>query len=311
MTTTLTARTRRPLLSLMRIALFALLATPVLGAAEAATPGPPSTPTAGITEETWFETTIPADALPPSGPVFLGLFRIVWEEGAGYRYQENAPGVAIDCVVSGQLAFRPDVDELLIRADARQEPVAAPGGEETTLEPGDCMLLHTDVHRDEHNVGAGPVDFVGVVIIPEQTPPPAGAPEAIEFGPMGYIYGGHWSRTANAPSGPIHLALRRVTLAPGASVPEQTVVGDALIAVTDGALGLTAAGGEPLVERGVSFTSDMPTAVPEGSETPLEAGDSAHVSDGTVFMLRNPGNAAVSWWFVTVVPVAGAGTPVA
>ena len=269
-----------------------------------------ATPVSAVTEEVWFEATIPADALPPSGPVFLGLFRIVWEEGAGYRYQENAPGVAIDCVVSGQLAFRPDVDELLIRADSRQEPVVAPGGEETTLGPGDCMLLHADVHRDEHNVGTGPVDFVGVVITPEETPPPTGAPEAIEFGPMGYIYGGHWSRTADAPTGPIHLALRRATLAPGASAPEQTVVGDALVAVTDGTLSLTAMGGELLVERGVSFTSDMPTAAPEGSETVLEPGDSAHIPDGTVFTLRNSGNAPGSWWFVTVMPVVSEpGTP--
>jgi mannose-6-phosphate isomerase-like protein (cupin superfamily) len=263
------------------------------------------------TEEVWFEATVPAEALPQTGPVFLGLFRIVWDEGAGYRSQEDAPGVAIDCVVSGQLAYRPDGDELLIRADARQEPVVAPGGEETTLGPGDCMLLHTDVHRDERNVGTEPVNFFAVVIIPEETPPPAGAPEAIEFGPLGYIYGGHWSLTADAPTGPIRLALRRIILAPEVSVPEQTVLGDALIAVTDGTLGLTAMGGEPLVERAVSFTSDMPTPAPEGSETVLEAGDSAHIPDGTVFTLRNPGNAPVSWWFVTVVPVEEAGTPVA
>ena len=171
--------------------------------------------------------------------------------------------------------------------------------------------LHTDVHRGEHNVGTGPVDFVGVVIIPEETPPPTGAPEPIEFGPMGYIYGGHWSRTADAPTGPIHFALRHITLAPGASLPEQTVVGDALIAVTDGTLGLTPAGGEPLVERGVSFTSDMPTPVSEGSETVLEAGDSAHIPDGTAFTPRNSGNAPLSWWFVTVVPVEETATPVA
>jgi quercetin dioxygenase-like cupin family protein len=92
-------------------------------------------------------------------------------------------------------------------------------------------------------------------------------------------------------------------------VPEQTVAGDAIIPVTDGTLGLTAMGGEPLVERGVSFTSEMPTPAPEGSETLLEAGDSAHIPDGTVVTLRNPGTAPVSWWFVTVVPVEEAATP--
>jgi len=268
------------------------------------------TPTAGITEETWFEATIPADALPSGGPVFLGLFRIVWDQGAGYRFQESAPGVGVNCVLSGQYAFRPDVDELILPADARAAPAAAPAGTETTLGPGDCALLHQDVHRDERNAGTGPVEFVAVVIIPEETPPPAGAPEAIEFGPMGYIYGGHWSRTANAPTGPIRLTLRRLTLAPAASAQEQTVVGDALIAVTDRTLGLTPAGGEPLVERGVSFTSDMPTAVPEGDETLLEAGDSAHIPDGTVFTLRNSGDAPTSWWFVTVMPLEQTATPV-
>ena len=90
------------------------------------------------------------------------------------------------------------------------------------------------------------------------------------------------------------------------------MLGDALIAFTDGTLGLTAMGGEPLVERAVSFTSDMPTAAPEGSETMLEAGDSAHIPDGTAFTLRNPGNAPISWWFVTVLPVATEpATPVA
>lgn len=64
------------------------------------------TPVAAVTEEVWVETTVPAEALPPSGPVFLGLFRIVWEEGAGYRYQEDTPGIAVDCVVSGELTLR-------------------------------------------------------------------------------------------------------------------------------------------------------------------------------------------------------------
>jgi quercetin dioxygenase-like cupin family protein len=269
-----------------------------------------ATPVSAVTEETWFETTIPGDALPPGGPVFLGLFRIVWDEGAGYRFQEDAPGVGVNCVLSGRFAFRPDVDELFVPADARQEPVAAPAGTETKLEPGDCALLHQDVHRDERNAGTGPVDFVAVVILPEETPPPAGAPEAIEFDPLGYIYGGQWAKTPAGPTGPIHLTLRRMTLAPGASVPEQTVLGDAIIPVTGGTLSLTAMGGEPLVERGVSFTSDMPTAVPKGSETVLEAGDSAHIPDGTVFTLRNTGDAPTSWWFVTVVPIAEAGTPV-
>lgn len=50
-----------------------------------------TTPTPAVTEEVWFEATIPGDAL--RGPVFLGLFRIVWEEGAGSRFQEDAPGV--------------------------------------------------------------------------------------------------------------------------------------------------------------------------------------------------------------------------
>jgi hypothetical protein len=34
------------------------------------------TPTAVVTEEVWVDVTVPAEALPPSGPVFLGLFRI-------------------------------------------------------------------------------------------------------------------------------------------------------------------------------------------------------------------------------------------
>ncbi len=262
------------------------------------------TPTAAVTEEVWVDTVVPAEALPPSGPVFLGLFRIAWDEGAGYRYQEDVPGVAVNCVLAGRFAFRPDVDELFIPANAHQEPVVAPAGEETTLEPGDCALLHQDVHRDERNAGTGPVDWVAVVVLPENTPPPANGPEAIAFDPLGYIYGGQWADTPAGPTGPMHLTLRRITLAPGASMPEQTVLGDAIIPVTDGTLGLTAIGGEPLVERAVSFTSDMPTAVPEGSETVLQAGDSAHVQDGTAYTLRNPGEAPAVWWLVTVAPVA-------
>jgi mannose-6-phosphate isomerase-like protein (cupin superfamily) len=262
------------------------------------------TPTAALTEEVWVDVTVPAEALPPSGPVFLGLFRIVWEEGAGYRYQEDVPGVAVDCVVSGALTFRPAQDIAVIRAEARQASERVAAETETLLDPGDCVVIGTDVHRDEHNAGNGPVDFVGVVIIPDNTPPPAGAPEAIAFGPLGYIYGGHWSGTADAPAGPIELGLRRVTLGPGASLPQQTRAGDALIAVGEGALGLTATGGTPLVERAVSFTSPMGSPIAEGSETVLEAGDSAHIQDGTAFTLRNPGEAPATWWLVTVAPVA-------
>jgi hypothetical protein len=268
------------------------------------------TPTAAVTEEVWVDVTVPAEALPPSGPVFLGLFRIAWDEGAGYRYQEDAPGVAVDCVLAGRFAFRPDVDELFIPADAHQEPVVAPAGEETTLEPGGCALLHQEVHRDERNAGTGPVDWVAVVVLPENTPPPANGPEAIAFGPMGYIYVGHWSGGASGPDGPLRLGLRRVTLAPGASLPTQTQIGDALIAVADGTLGLTATGGMPVVERAVSFTSPMGSPIPEGSETTIAAGDSAHIQEGTAYTLRNAGNAPVSWWLVTVVPIEDhLGTP--
>lgn len=150
------------------------------------------------------------------------------------------------------------------------------------------------------------------MILPDGTPPPAGAPEAIEFGPMGYIYAGHWSGTAWAPTGPLRLALRRATLAPGAAAPEATVTGEALLAVSDGSLGLTPAGGEPLVERGVDFDSYMLTPVDEGGETVLEAGDSAHILNDTTIVLRNPGNAPVSWWLVTVEPIVeDSGTPAA
>jgi quercetin dioxygenase-like cupin family protein len=174
---------------------------------------------------------------------------------------------------------------------------------ETTLEPGDCALLHQNVHRAEGNAGTGPVDFVAVVINPDETQPPANAPEALEVGPMGYIDTGNWAQTGLAPAGPIRLTLRRFTLAPGASLPEQTQVGDALIALREGMLGVTTIDGQPFVQRGVAFDSPEPTPATEGSETTLEAGDAAHVQPGTTITLRNSGDAPARWWLVTAEPV--------
>jgi quercetin dioxygenase-like cupin family protein len=244
--------------------------------------------------------------------VFLGLFHVVWDEGAGYRFQENAPGLALDCVVLGQLAFRPDLDEVVIRADTRQAPQPAPGGVETTLGPGDCILLHADVHRDERNIGPGLVDFVAVVLLPGDTPTPAGAPEAIEFGPMGYINPWDWGREPSGSSGAIQLSLRRVTLAPGAQVAEYAAAGETLLSLTKGTLSLTATAGSVKITHDVSFDNYLATPAATGEEARLSAGDAAHLPTGAAVTMHNPGDSPASAWLVTVIPLAeGAATPVA
>jgi hypothetical protein len=273
-----------------------------------------ATPAAGAEAgaEVWVDAVLPTGVLAEGVPRTLGAFRVVWDAGAASRFAGGTPGFGVNCVLDGEWAFRPDEEETVVRAGAGGMPEAAPAGAETIIGVGDCAVLRQDGARDERNAGDGPTELLVVVLIPDETPPPEGGPEPLEFGPLGYVYAGNWSRAPDGPAAPLRFALERATLAPGASRSVPAPAGDALVVVTEGALGLTAEGGEPLVERGVSWTSEMPAPVPAGSETVLATTDTAHVPDGTAVELRNGGDGPATFWLVTIEPLeASAATPAA
>jgi hypothetical protein len=263
-----------------------------------------ATPAAGLTEEVWAETTVSADALPQDVPAYLGLFRVVWPAGAAYRYQEDVPGIGIDCLVSGEFTTLPERDVLVVRAAAEGVPTPAPAATETAIAPGDCVIAGTDVPREERNSGEGQAEFLSLMIIPGNTLLGEDVPEPLLIDDLGFIYEGQWSGTMDAPAGPLRLGLRRMTLAPGADPLKVSTAGDALFAVTSGTLGFTPLEGLSRVERGVSATSDMPIPVVTGQEALLAPGDAAHAQDGTRLALRNAGDGPATWWLVTVEPIA-------
>ena len=295
---------RWPSLVLALVVGFFLVTKPVHHAAASDS----ATPTAGFVEEIWVDAEAPAGAQPGDGPQSLAVFRVVWDTGAGYRFQEKTPGLGINCVLDGQWSFRPDRDELVVRAGA--EPVPAPAATETALDARDCAILHQDVPRDERNSGTESVEFLAIALLPDNTPPPANGPEALEFAPVGFLYAGNWSGTPDGPDGPRHVTLRQIALAPDASAAMPTVAGNTLLMVTSGTLGITPSGGKPLVERAVSFESEAPAPVDADVETVLETGDSAHFQDGTTIAIHNASDEPATYWLLTLEPVGGAATPV-
>jgi hypothetical protein len=175
---------------------------------------------AEVTRERLVETTVPAEAVPPTqilyelwyAPIEPGIeINVSAEDGA------CCPGPHIEHVAAGELALRVDGPLRVARAGTATDPGPTemeeiPSGTEVVLREGNTAAFAAELGRHYANRSADPVRLVA-----------------------GGLFGGEWAgaraegytinnlathyRDAPLPPGPITLALERVTLPPGAVLP--------------------------------------------------------------------------------------------
>ena len=125
-----------------------------------------------VEPEVLFATTVPADHLPPN-PVWIDVYRMEWDSGARWPYDEAYRSTRIWCVEAGEFALRPEGRATIFRAADRGTPPAAasgppepiPPGTGATLSPGDCVVIRADAPYESWNPGSEPLVTVCVPTI--------------------------------------------------------------------------------------------------------------------------------------------------
>jgi hypothetical protein len=237
---------------------------------------PAVSPTAGgVTVEDLYAFSLPASAVPDAvgGAAFL---RFTVAPGTSFDFSVTcwvSPAVDAWYVEAGSFAIRPAAPATLVRAasgsGAPGEAVAAE--EEVVLGPGDLLVYVglPPVPGAFRNLGPEPVSGLvfGVWGTEVAACPPSGMVEPW----LEYLDGSMWT----LPLGPLAVALQRVTLAPGASIP-------------------------------------LPAAAPGGTLAfhHVEAGSPTEEGAGATRRLANTGDEPLVALILTIDPAgAGAGTP--
>ena len=241
--------------------------------------GAPAAAPAAAEGETLLEVTLPADALPRGDAVSSGLahvtvppgHRSTWAAAAGAAH----PGSRLEYVLAGTYAVRAEGEVRVLRGGGGGAPETVPAGTAVELGPGDALVSRAETGYEAANPGAGPLELLAWVVV-------AGIPARMP-GPGGWVFHEHDLQEAAAappvPAGPATLRLRRVELAPDATLPPP--VGAARFFVT------------------------LPT---NAAGTPVVPSIGQR-SDGTI---RNVGRDVTPLYVLTLEPARGAvGSPVA
>ncbi len=116
-------------------------------------------PTAGSTDDTVLETTIPAEAIPASGFDSAGLALFTIPVGNRSTWEDSCcAGPLIEHVVSGTVTVRVAAAIQVVRVDGTVENV--PANTEVTLKPGDSLITRVETTREAANTGTDPVVLV-------------------------------------------------------------------------------------------------------------------------------------------------------
>ena len=123
--------------------------------------------------------------------------------------------------------------------------------------------------------------------------------------------GGTIELPVDLPQEPAGLAVLRVSLAPGESIPLHPHAALEITVVLAGSATLQIAAGPPLLGvRGTGTAGATPVAAGPGAELTLAAGDAVVVPPGNVFAAR-AGSEGVTVLIFGFATLAGEGTPVA
>ncbi|MDP9366891.1 MAG: hypothetical protein M3Q03_01215 [Chloroflexota bacterium] len=179
---------------------------------------PVATPDAApVVEETLVTVPLPREAFPPGDNVSAVVFmprvpqgtRTTWPPPTGYC----CSGLRVDHVLAGMHTVRASGPIQVVRAGGEQ-PETIPAGAEVLLRPGDTMMATIGTAFESGNFGATPVELVCLAILNANAASAPVLPGWIED---------HDNRGLAPrwplPAGPALLQLRRVVLAPAATLP--------------------------------------------------------------------------------------------
>lgn len=247
-----------------------------------------------------------------TGASVAAIARFTYAPGAGL-IGAALPGPGLAVVESGSLTVRGNGVAQVSRggpADEVTPPTVIPPGTDAVLRPGDVVAFPQGTSA-LRNDGLEPAVVLVVAWFPapgserfEQTltrqgEPTAGGVLALAMLPM--VDGGQPANLpgitvaplgrlglASVPPGPAVVALERVLLGPGASLPPRPARGPVLLAVEAGAVGLVPVRETAQVRAGGGKT----TVTSTGIEVALAEGDIAHWDGGGVALIRGGSDSA-------------------
>jgi hypothetical protein len=163
----------------------------------------------------YYQLTIPPGAtLPYLGGLFCGC-----------GSETITTGVEAEVVQSGAYTLRLEAPLRVQRAGSTRPSEAIPAGTEVTLAAGDAVIYPDYAARgDIRNAGEEPVTLNGVAIVATEgsgTPLPT-VPRDVRATLLTHSIASDWE---TFPPGPLHVALRWVTLPPGTSIGPYQPVG--------------------------------------------------------------------------------------
>lgn len=195
-------------------------------------------------------------------------------------------------------------------------PEVAIAGTDVVLGSGDRLILEAGAVRGVGNDGARPTVYLDAALFPIGPEPVAAAfttEEGISFQLLAGVV------VTAVPPGPVELALGRVRVPPGGSLPTAPWAGPAVAYVEAGSLALTATAGEVRFGRAAApapnSTAGPLRPVALGRGVNLTAGTSLFVAMGAAVAATNGRDVPASLLMVEVQPLlagaaSAAGTPV-
>ena len=188
----------------------------------------------GVIDTPLIETTFTAEELP-SGEKEALYYQLTIPPGAGLPYlggplcgchgETITEGVGAEIVQSGAYSLRIEAPMRVQRAGSTRPSEEIPAGTEVTLAAGDAVIYpNYAAPGDIRNAGDEPVTLIGVAIFSteESGVPLPKAPPEVRATLLTYSSPSDWE---TFPPGPLHVALRRVTLPPGTSIGPYQPVG--------------------------------------------------------------------------------------
>jgi quercetin dioxygenase-like cupin family protein len=251
---------------------------------------------------------------PPLDGGTIGLARIALAPGAGVTLVED-PAPVVFLVEAGELRVRGD-DSVQVTDLAGSDGGTAVWGERV-VRPGDAITVPAGAQLDLRNEADEPAVALGIALTATLARPGGvlagvharrpGDPESTLVWPLGVaveplVVGS----LVSLPTDPITVTVGRAVLAPKAGLPPHPTAGIEVVAVASGRLRLAIDG------HGSVVNSARPRVWPPrrdpivggaggpGAEVVLEASEGAVIYEDAVVSLRNPDDAPVEAWVVTL-----------
>lgn len=238
----------------------------------------------------------------PATPLTVRLLRISLDPGASVPTHIH-PGLEFNVVESGTLTAVANGDVRVARADGDEDAEAPPQGEPFDLGEGDSitwptsteMTLSNEAEEDSATILAAvvlPLEEAGIDYVGDD-------PVDEDFaGVSNQILGD--GAMINIPTGPYTVAIERLVLGEGESVPAFS--GPALMSLDSGFFGFTVDGGAVQITR-----TEEPGLVPnaeEGEEFTLASGDAAFFPYGMNEVARDDTTSELALLRFAVLPEA-------